>query len=193
MPRLRSLCLLTLFALLSSTMLFAQRDLGTITGTVSDPQGAAVPNATVVITEDATGLTYQVQTDSAGTYVRPLLKAGTYTVDVEATGFQKSVQKGIIVSPGGRNGVNVTLQVGSASQTVEVSASAPLLETETTQQGANLNTQQVTQLPLGGQRTFAFLARLSPGVLPAEPGARERSAATFPPTASGPLAKTTSC
>ena len=101
MPRLRSLCLLTLFALLSSTMLFAQRDLGTITGTVSDPQGAAVPNATVVITEDATGLTYQVQTDSAGTYVRPLLKAGTYTVDVEATGFQKSVQKGIIVSPGG--------------------------------------------------------------------------------------------
>jgi len=172
MPRLRSLCLLTLFALLSSTMLFAQRDLGTITGTVSDPQGAAVPNATVVITEDATGLTYQVQTDSAGTYVRPLLKAGTYTVDVEATGFQKSVQKGIIVSPGGRNGVNVTLQVGSASQTVEVSASAPLLETETTQQGANLNTQQVTQLPLGGQRTFAFLARLSPGVLPAEPGAR---------------------
>src|SRR6185312_3681075 len=172
MPRLRSLCLLTLFALLSSTLLFAQRDLGTITGTVSDPQGAAVPNATVVITEDATGLTYQVQTDSAGTYVRPLLKAGTYTVDVEATGFQKSVQKGIIVSPGGRNGVNVTLQVGSASQTVEVSASAPLLETETTQQGANLNTQQVTQLPLGGQRTFAFLARLSPGVLPAEPGAR---------------------
>ena len=172
MPRLRSLCLLALFALLSSTMLYAQRDLGTITGTVSDPQGAAVPNAKVVITEDATGLTYQVQSDASGTYVRPLLKAGTYTINVEAAGFQKVEQKGIIVNPGGRNGVNFTLQVGSASQTVEVSAAAPLLETETTHQGANLNTQQVTQLPLGGQRTFSFLARLSPGVLPAEPGAR---------------------
>jgi hypothetical protein len=172
MPRLRNLYLLALFALLSSTILYAQRDLGAITGTVSDPQGAAVPNAKVVITEDATGLTYQVQTDASGTYVRPLLKPGTYTIDVEASGFQKAEQKGIIINPGGRNGVNVTLQVGSASQTVEVSASAPLLETETTQQGANLNSQQVTQLPLGGQRTFAFLARLSPGVLPAEPGAR---------------------
>src|SRR6185437_15002609 len=173
MPRLRSLCLLALFALLSGAMLYAQRDLGTITGTVSDAQGAAVPNAKVVITEDATGLTYQVQTDASGTYVRPLLKAGTYTIDVEASGFQKAEQKGIIISPGGRNGVNVTLQVGNASQTVEVSAAAPLLETETTQQGANLNSTQVSAAPLGGQRTFTFLARLSPGVVPAEPGARD--------------------
>ena len=68
-------------------MALAQRDLGTITGIISDPQGAAVPNAKVTITEDATGLTYDVQTNSAGEYIRPLLKPGTYTVTAEAAGF----------------------------------------------------------------------------------------------------------
>jgi hypothetical protein len=173
MPRLRSFCLLALSALLSSTLLLAQRDLGTITGTVTDPQGAAVPNANVTIVEDATGLSYQVQSNANGEYIRPLLKPGTYSMTVEASGFQKSEQKGIIVTAGDRIGVNITLQVGSSSQTVEVTAAAPLLQTETTTQGADLNSSQMSQLPLGGQRVFTFLARLSPGVLPAESGARD--------------------
>ena len=174
MPLLRrSTLLLALFALFSSTLLFAQRDLGTITGTITDPQGAAVPNANVTIVEDATGLSYEAQSNADGQYVRPLLKPGTYTVSVESTGFQKAQQKNVIVVPGDRVAVNIPLQVGNASQTIEVTAAAPLLQTETTVQGANLNTAQVTQLPLGGQRTFSFLARLSPGVLPAEPGARD--------------------
>jgi carboxypeptidase family protein len=158
--------------LLLSNIAFAQRDLGTITGTVTDPQAGAVPNAKVTILEDATGLTYDVQTDQSGTYSRPLLKPGVYTVTVEGTGFQKAQQKGIIVSPGQPSAANITLQVGNVNQTVEVTAAAPLLQTETAAQGANLNSAQVSQLPLGGQRTFTFLARLSPGVLPAEPGAR---------------------
>jgi Carboxypeptidase regulatory-like domain len=173
MPRLRSFCLFALFALISSTLLFAQRDLGTVTGTVTDPQGAAVPSATVTIVEDATGLSYQVTSGTDGTYTRPLLKPGTYTVTVEATGFQKAQQKGVIVIAGDRVGVNITLPVGDVNQTVEVSAAAPLLQTESTVQGADLNSSQVSQLPLGGQRTFSFLARLSPGVLPAENGARD--------------------
>ncbi|HXE13521.1 MAG TPA: carboxypeptidase-like regulatory domain-containing protein, partial [Bryobacteraceae bacterium] len=173
MPRLRSLCLLALFALLSSTVLFAQRDLGTITGTISDPQGAAVPNANVTIVEDATGLSYQTKSNADGTYIRPLLKPSTYTVTVDAAGFQKAQQKGVIVTAGDRIGLNITLQVGDVNQTVEVSAAAPLLQTESTTQGAALNSSQVSQLPLGGQRTFSFLARLSPGVLPAENGARD--------------------
>jgi len=173
MPRLRSLFYLALFAVLLSSSLYAQRDLGTITGTVSDPQGAAVPNARVTIVEDATGLSYDVQTNQDGEYSRPLLKPGTYTITVEAAGFQKAQQKGIIVTAGDRIGANVTLQVGDVNQTVEVTAAAPLLQTETAAQGASLNTAQVTELPLGGQRTFTFLARLSPGVLPAENGARD--------------------
>ena len=141
--------------LLMSVAVLAQRDLGTITGTVSDPQGAAVANAKVVIIEDATGLSYTAETDASGTYVRPLLKPGTYTVTVEAPGFQKAQQKGIIVTPGARSGANIALSVGNVNQTVEVTSGAPLLQTESAQQGADLNSSQVTQLPLGGQRTFA--------------------------------------
>jgi hypothetical protein len=159
--------------LLLSTVAYAQRDLGTITGTVTDPQGAAVANAKIIITEDATGLTYNVVSDDSGTYTRPLLKAGTYSVTVEAPGFRKEEQKGIIVNPGERIAANIALQIGTASEAIEVSASAPLLQTESTTQGADLNQASVSELPLGGQRTFSFLARLSPGVLPAESGARD--------------------
>src|SRR6185437_12141369 len=111
-------------------------------------------------------------TTSAGAYTRPAINPGTYTVTVEAPGFQKAQQSNIIVNPGAPVAVDLTLQVGNATQTVEVTASAPLLQTETPALGATLNTSQVTELPLGGQRTFTFLARLSPGVLPAEQGAR---------------------
>jgi len=151
----------------------AQRDLGTITGTITDPQGAGVPNAKVTIVEDATGLIYNVQTSESGEFIRPLLKPGTYTVTVEAPGFEKAEQKGVLVTAGARVGVNLGLRLGDVNQTVEVAAAAPLLQTESTSQGANLNTAEVTELPLGGQRVFTFLARLSPGVLPAEQGARD--------------------
>jgi hypothetical protein len=172
MPRLLRLvaaCLLVF----SCHFAFAQRDLGTVTGTVTDPQGAAVPNAKVIITEQATGVASEVTTNNDGQYSRPALPIGTYTVTVEAAGFQKAQQKEIVVQPGTPVSVNISLQVGSASQTVEVTAEAPLLQTESPAIGENLNSTQVSELPLGGQRTFTFLARLSPGVVPAEPGARD--------------------
>ncbi|MCU1260272.1 MAG: TonB-dependent receptor, partial [Bryobacterales bacterium] len=152
---------------------FAQRDLGTITGTVTDPQGGGVPNAKVTITEDATGLQYTVQTTSAGDYIRPALKPGTYTVAAEAPGFRRVAQQNVIVTGGDRVGVPLVLTVGDISQTVEISAQAPPLQTESAVLGATVNSRQVSELPLGGQRTFTFLARLSPGVVPAEPGARD--------------------
>jgi hypothetical protein len=172
MLRRLSLFAISLFLLLSNVA-YAQRDLGTITGTVTDPQGAAVANAKITITEDATGINYNVTSDDSGTYSRPLLKPGTYTVTVEAPGFRKEEQKGVIVNPGERIAANIALQLGSASESIEISATPPILQTESTTQGADLNTAEVSQLPLGGQRVFSFLARLSPGVLPAENGARD--------------------
>ncbi|HZT37906.1 MAG TPA: carboxypeptidase regulatory-like domain-containing protein [Bryobacteraceae bacterium] len=151
----------------------AQRDLGTITGTVTDPQGGAIPNAKITITEDATGLTYDTTTGAAGDYVRPALKPGVYTVTAEAAGFRRVAQKNVVVVGGDRVGVNITLPVGNVTESIEVSAEAPLLQTESTTLGADLNSKTVSQLPLGGQRTFTFLARLSPGVLTAENGARD--------------------
>ncbi len=162
-----------LLGLLFTIAIFAQRDLGTITGTVTDAQGAAVPNAKVTITEDATNLAYNVTSNDSGEYIRPALKPGIYTVAAEAPGFRRVAQKNIVIVGGDRVGVPLTLAVGDISQSVEVSATAPLLKTEDTTLGADLNAKSVSQLPLGGQRTFTFLARLSPGVVPAEPGARD--------------------
>jgi hypothetical protein len=168
--------LLTTFC---AAICLAQRDLGTITGTITDPQGAGVPNARVTILENATGLSYSVMANETGEFVRPLLKPGTYTVTVEATGFRKAAQRDILVTAGDRIGVNISLQLGDMTQTVEVAATAPLLQTENTAQGANVNMAAVTQLPLGGQRTFTFLARMAPGVLPAEQGARDAQGGGF--------------
>jgi hypothetical protein len=165
----------TLFAVCG----FAQRDLGTITGTITDPQGAGVPTAKVSILENATGLSYAAVTNETGEFVRPLLKPGTYTVSVEAPGFRKAEQRNVLVTAGDRIGVNISLQLGDVNQTVEVAAEAPLLQTESAAQGANINMAGVTQLPLGGQRVFTFLARLSPGVLPAEQGARDAQGGGF--------------
>jgi hypothetical protein len=152
---------------------FAQRDLGTIVGTVTDPQGAVIPNAKITITEDSTGLSYDVVASSTGDFIRPALKPGTYTVTAEAVGFRRFQQKNVVLVGGDRVGVPITLAVGDVTQAIEVSAEAPLLQTETTTLGANLNRRAVSELPLGGQRIFTFLARLSPGVIPAEPGARD--------------------
>ncbi len=162
-----------LLLLLCCGMLFGQRDLGTITGTITDASGASVANAKVTISNDATGVVSETVTNDTGSFTRPALNPGTYTVTVEAPGFQKAEQKNIIVNPNEPVAVNMSLQVGNSQQVVEVTASAPLLQTESPVIGENLNTEQITDLPLGGQRTFTFLARLSPGVVPAEPGARD--------------------
>ena len=165
----RSLLLLTIFTVCA----FAQRDLGTITGTVTDPQGAVVPNAKITITEDATGLAYEVVASGTGDYIRPALKPGIYTVTAEAPGFRRVAQKNVVITGGDRVGVPLLLPVGEITETVQISAEAPALQTESTVLGVNLNSQKMADLPLGGQRIFAFFARLAPGVIPAETGARD--------------------
>ena len=168
-----------LAGLLFAAVAFAQRDLGTLAGTVTDQTGAAIPNAKVTITEVATNQSFVVTSSSAGEYVRPALKPGIYTVTAEAKGFRRVAQENVVVTAGDRIGVPLTLPVGDVSESIEVTANAPLLQTESTSQGANLNTAEVTQLPLGGQRVFTYLARLSPGVLPAETGARDAQSGGF--------------
>ena len=158
---------------------FAQRDLGTLTGVVTDPTGAVVPNAKVTISEEATGQKYTVETDTSGTWVRPLLKPGNYVVEIEATGFRKAIRRAVLLTAGDRIGVNIELAVGDITQAVEVTAVAPLLQTESPIIGGNLNARSMSELPLGGMRRFSFMARLSPAVLPAEPGARDWAGGGF--------------
>ena len=170
----------SLFSLLFVAMLaYGQRDLGTITGTISDQQGAAVPNAKVTIKDTATGVTYETVTNDTGNFTRPALNPSTYTVIVEAAGFEKTEQANILVNPGEPVAVNLSLKVGSATLTVEVTATAALLQTESPAISENLSSAQVSELPLGGQRVFTYLARLTPGVVPAESGARDANGGGF--------------
>src|SRR5258708_7750271 len=103
---------IALLLLLFSACVFAQRDLATILGTVVDPQGGVIPGAKVIITEDATGLSYDVITNTSGEFIRPLIKPGIYTITVEASGFKKGIQKGVELTAGGRVAVPISLTVG---------------------------------------------------------------------------------
>ncbi len=179
MPRWRNFLSIFLALFAMSSLALAQRDLGTITGTITDQQGAAVPNAKITIKDDATGVSYDTVSNDTGNYTRPSLTPGTYTVSASAAGFQKTQQGNVIVNPGEPIAVNLALRVGNASETVEVTASAPLLQTESPSMAENLTSAQVSELPLGGQRVFTYLARLTPAVVPAEPGARDSNGGGF--------------
>jgi hypothetical protein len=164
---------LSLLILFCALAVFAQRDLATLTGSVRDSSGAVVAGAKILITELATGQTYELTTNASGEYTRPALKPSTYTVAVSATGFKRAERKDVLLSSGQRTGVDIVLTIGDIGQTVEIVATSPLLQTESTQQGAAINAKTLTDSPLGGQRNFIYLARLSPGVVPAENGARD--------------------
>src|SRR5579863_5326753 len=133
-----------LLTLVSACVALAQRDLSTLAGTITDSSGGVVANAKVTITDVATGESYTMTSNNLGEFVRPALKPGNYTITVSAPGFKMSEQKNVILTVGERTGVTIALTVGDITQTVDVSASGTILQTESTQVGAALNTRTVT-------------------------------------------------
>src|SRR5262249_30678602 len=121
-----------LLALASATiaLLFGQSERGTITGTVADPSGAIVPGARVVVTNLSTKLVSESKSNDAGGHTAASLPVGPYRVRVEKEGFRPVVRWGIELNAASTVRVDVTLEVGTAVETVEVSASAQLLSTE---------------------------------------------------------------
>jgi outer membrane receptor protein involved in Fe transport len=148
---------------LAPGMLRAQTIDTGILGDVKDPSGAVVANATVTITQPATGLSKTVATDSSGHYEVRYLVPGEYNVEVKADGFRTERQTGIVIQIGQRAQINFALQVGNVVETVEVSAAAPLLTTENATLGEVVGAERIVNLPLNG-RNFAQLAVLTPGV-----------------------------
>src|SRR5213593_1311562 len=127
---------ITLCALIDPAAALGQTTTGSIVGTVSDASGGTVPGATVTVTNEETGIIVVTSvTDQAGNYVATALPRGRYTVAVEASGFKRSVKSGINLSVQDRIGLNVVLEVGQVSETVEVVGSAPLLQTDTSYLG----------------------------------------------------------
>ncbi|MHB1857550.1 MAG: carboxypeptidase-like regulatory domain-containing protein, partial [Acidobacteriaceae bacterium] len=136
---------------------------GAISGTVTDSTGASLPSATVTITNQGTGVARTVTTDSTGFYSAESIPAGTYTVTISKDGFKQSVTRDMHVAPGVRRANDVTLQVGSASSQVTVTADAVQVNTQTSESGGTITEKQVSNLMLNG-RNFQTLAIMVPGV-----------------------------
>jgi hypothetical protein len=145
--------------------LHAQSVLGTIRGSVIDPQGAAVPSATILITDEATGVPRTVDTDAEGRYEATNLRPGTYRVEVATTSFKKFEQAGVMVRTGGVARVDAKLELGSMSETVTVSAEvANNIVLESPSVAVGLDEQQLRDLPRNSRDMQSFLL-LNPNVL----------------------------
>src|ERR1700733_1670588 len=136
------------FYLICALAVFAQGDRGTITGTVTDPTGAVVPNANIQITNSDTAAVYKVGTTSTGNYTLPNLPAGSYVLTVDASGFKKFERPGLVVQVAETVRVDAVLQVGASTDTVTVSAEAPLLKTESGEISHQVDFDAADQLPL---------------------------------------------
>lgn len=146
----------------------AQTITGSITGAVSDPAGALVPNAKIVATNLGTNLTYETTTNDAGIYNLVFLPVGTYNLTVEQSGFKKASVNNIRLEVSQIGRVDVALEIGETTQTVEVTGAAPVLQTESTQTGDSISSEKLTALPLNG-RNFARLTLLVPGSVSPNP------------------------
>lgn len=170
-------------ALLACGVANAQVTTGSITGTVTDPSGAGIPGAQVTVTDISKGTTHQYLTDNSGSYNAPFLVPGHYSVTAEKTGFKKGVSGDNLVEVDQKARVDFTMQVGQASETIEVTSAAPLVRSESSELGEVINSRSVEQLPLNG-RNFAQLVNLSPGVTSGQAGENLSGASTFNPRAS---------
>ncbi len=149
---------------------FAQSDRGTITGTITDQAGAVVPNASVTAVNAESGTQFPAATTNTGNYTLASLPAGTYNLNVESAGFKKVTQTGILVAVAANVRIDITLEVGSTSESVTITAEAPLLKTEDAEQSHTLTGEQLGNLPInfgalsGGyiRSPFAFVT-LEPG------------------------------
>src|SRR5882762_4331672 len=156
--------LITLLVLIASSIgVHAQTVDTAILGTVTDPGGAAIANATVVITQPATGFSRTAATGEGGTYEIRYLVPGQYVVEVKANGFNGTRSTGIDIQLGQQARIDLTLKVGDVKETVEVNNGVPLLETENATIAGVVGQERIESLPINGRR-FDDLAVLTPGV-----------------------------
>jgi Carboxypeptidase regulatory-like domain len=142
----------------------AQEFRATISGTVTDTSGAVVPGASIEVKETSTGTISKVTSDAAGQYVAPYLMPGQYTITAKAAGFKVLTRTGITLQAQEHPIVNLSLEVGSATQSVTVTEATPLLDAANASISTVIPTSAVADLPLNG-RTPASLAEMSPGVI----------------------------
>jgi hypothetical protein len=156
--------------------LLSQVNTGRILGTVTDQSGGVIAGATVTVTNSETNVGRTLTTDEAGVYTAPNLNPGTYTVRVTSTGFQTLVRQNIALGVGVDARVDVQLSPGQVTQTIEVTAASPMVDTTSAVVSGTLDTKTIVNLPLNG-RSFQSLLQLRPGVV-ASPGGGSDTMAT---------------
>ncbi len=157
---MRRRCILLLSV---AILCWSQEWRGSITGKVTDPQGAVVPGAVIVVTNVDTNAVSRTATNETGYFEVGLLNPGRYSVAAEAPGFKRFVRTGLELNVAGRLNIEITLEVGAVTETVQVTAEAPLLDTTTASGGRVLDNKQIMQLPFNDLNPFA-LATLAPGM-----------------------------
>ena len=159
------------------TQAYGQVDQGAITGLVTDSTGAAIPNAKITLTNTDTGLVLRSATDGSGNYVFSPVKIGSYKVEASAPGFSSTVQENVTLHVQDRIAANLSLNPGSETQIVTVTAAPPLLQTEEGSTGQVIEAQTINDTPLNG-RNWVFIAQLTAGVAPSN-GARGQNGGDF--------------
>jgi hypothetical protein len=139
-----------------SAAVFAQAT-SQISGTVTDASGAVIAGAQVTATQTSTGITRSTTSDATGVYTLPSLPLGPYQLDVKKEGFNAFVQTGIVLQVGTGVTVNPVLKIGTVTQSVQVEATAPMLDTTTTGVGQVVNSQSVIDLPLNGRQVTQLI------------------------------------
>jgi hypothetical protein len=149
----------------------AQVDSGTILGVVRDASGAVIPDAKITVRNEGTSLAQTTTTSASGTYVFTPLKIGTYSVEAEKEGFKRQRRAGLELNIQEQLVADFILSVGDVASQVEVTAAAPLLQTESGSVGQVVESKTINDLPLNG-RNYTFLARLVPGATVGQPEGR---------------------
>ncbi len=160
---MKRIFLVLLASLIVAAPAWAQFETGNIVGTIKDSTGAVVPGAKVVLTNTQTGVTAEKMSDANGNYEFFTLRPGSYVVTAEKDGFSIALVDNVQVTVGARQRVDLSMAVGQLSEKVEVSASAVLLQTDTSDRSQVITGEQTKALPLNG-REYSALALLSPGV-----------------------------
>lgn len=161
-------------AFLAAAVLFAaapvagQALYGSIAGTITDAQGAALPGVTVVALNTGTGLKVETTSDTSGNYAFRNLPPGRYDLTATLTGFREHRQTALAVSAGNPMRINVTLAIGAIEEAVEVTGQAAMLQTEKADLSTELTARAITNLPLNQYRNYQALINLVPGATPAQ-------------------------
>ncbi|MCU1326714.1 MAG: hypothetical protein JWN34_2084, partial [Bryobacterales bacterium] len=141
----------------------AQDTRGSIAGTVTDPQGASIAAATVIVTNKDAGSSTKLTTNGSGYYEASLLLPGNYSITVEAPGFKKLVRSGVSIGLGDQIQIDAHLEIGATGDSVTVTAEAPMLDTSSVSTGRAMSHREVMDLPVLGNN-ISMLTRLAPGV-----------------------------